>query len=226
MLRSKSILFVILILFLSVSPVFSISMKDFRENLEDSWGKVMDFKAEMVQETVYPGQAAGTYKGAIKLKQPGMFRLDFSEPLAYLFVCDGKQLTQIDFGKQAARTEWLAETEAELMTIGLLRDEADRDPNRFNDPDYDKSLEDEMLGNRKTYRLTVFPMKAGSEFIIRQLWVDAETFLPVRLYIENSAGIKMTMSFKESRVNENIEYGQFSFEVPDTYEFSDKTKDN
>jgi outer membrane lipoprotein-sorting protein len=213
----------IVILLLSALPtldtVSALSVEEIAASFKKKYEKTNNFSADFEQTTFVAGQKR-VAKGKLNFQKPNLLRQRYSNPtnpedMVQLVVSDGKTLwSYTPLINQVTKQELAQDESSKELLPGFGQSLENVEKN------YSLSLVEDKLAEKQGIHVVELVPKRNDEsidsmFDVLQLWIRDKDSIPVQfMYKDGKNQITLVLSFKNVKINENIDESTFKFEVP------------
>jgi outer membrane lipoprotein-sorting protein len=184
-----------------------VSINDIKALMTEKFQSIEDYTADFkwVNGDVH-------YQGAIKYKKPDKILLDFNEPKDQKIVSNGKVLyIYIPYLKVVCQQSLSESTESNILSTA-----SETGLSKLLD-DYSFSFYDtsspQPFGNTRAYHMKLLQLKPKVGFKQMDLWVS-ENGIILQSNGTSPNGVKVSLTFSNIRLNEELPDYIFDFEVP------------
>jgi outer membrane lipoprotein-sorting protein len=215
-----------LLMLVMLDVAFSLSVNEIVKNFRKKYEKTNNFSADFEQTTIVAGRKR-VANGRLSFQKPNLLRQEYLDPsdpkhTTQLIVSDGQTLwSYTPLINQVTKTK-LEQDESHMELLpGFGRELENIEKN------YSLSIvEDKLAGKRGIHSVELIPVpaKVGAPqerdevsdlFDVLQVWIRDEDSVPVQfMYKHRKNETTFVLSFKNIKINENIDESTFKFEVP------------
>lgn len=217
LLQGISIFILLTLIFLDTA--LALDVKEIIGNFRKKYESVKNFNANFEQTTIIAGQKR-IAKGKLNFQKPNLLRQEYTDPsnpktMTQLIVADGKiiwsytplinQIIKQGPIEDGSRMELLPGFGQSLENI---------------DKNYSLSLVVDELAEKSGVHVVEFTPKShiiGSStvFDVMRIWVRDKDSMPVQfMYKDQKNETTFVLSFKDVKINENLDESVFKFEPP------------
>ncbi len=209
----------LLLTFILLGSAFAIDVDEIATNFREKYESVKNFSANFEQTTIVAGTKR-VARGKLSFQKPNLLRQEYSDPanpenMTQLIVADGKIIwSYTPLINQITKQELIQdESRMELMP-GFGRSLENIEKN------YSLSLaEDELAEKIGIHVVELIPrnqnLGSGAMFDVLQVWIRDVDSVPVQFkYKDQKNETTFVLSFKEVKINENLDESVFKFEPP------------
>lgn len=209
----------LLLLLVMLDIAFALSVEEMVSNFRKKYEKMSNFSADF-EQTVFIAGRKRVANGTLNFQKPNLLRQKYFEPsnpehMTQLIVSDGQNLWAYTPLINQVTRQRLAQDESRMELLpGFGRSLENIEKN------YSLSLvEDKVAEKRGVHVVELRPKKqdGSSEpmFDVLQVWVRDEDSVPVQfMYKDEKNETTFVLSFKNVKINENLDGATFKFEVP------------
>ena len=213
------IVILLLSILLTLDTVSALSVEEIAASFKKKYEKMNNFSADFEQTTFVAGQKR-VAKGKLNFQKPNLLRQRYSNPtnpedMMQLVVSDGKTLwSYTPLINQVTKQELAQDESSKELLPGFGQSLENVEKN------YSLSLVEDKLAEKQGIHVVEIVPKRNDEsidsmFDVLQLWIRDKDSIPVQfMYKDGKNQITLVLSFKNVKINENIDESTFKFEVP------------
>ena len=209
-----------LLLMLMIFNIASaISVDEIVDNFKKKYEKISNFSTDFEQTTIVVGNKR-VANGKLIFQKPNLLKQKYLDPanpehMTQLIISDGQTLwSYTPLVNQATRQQLVQDESRMELLPGFGRSMENIEKN------YSLSLiEDELAEKRGIHVVELKPKShyanSSSMFDVLQVWIKDEDSVPVQfMYKDEKNEMTFILSFKNIKVNEDLDKSIFKFEVP------------
>ena len=149
-------------------------------------------------------------KGKLYQAGPNAFAMRFSDPPDEAIVIDGTHVWVYTPSTAPGQVIRMRMETDPVYGANLLARILDRPAERYES----SWLRTDTVGGRRAEVVAIVPRGANVNFTRAVLWLDREDWLPRRIELDESPGIRRILTLSQLRPNAAIPRAQFEFKVP------------
>ena len=211
-------IFLLLALIL-LDAAFAIDVEEIARNFRQKYENVKNFRANFEQTTIVADRKR-IARGKLSFQKPNLLRQEYSNPtnpedMTQLIVSDGKTLwSYTPLINQITKQELVQDESSMELLPGFGRSLENVDKN------YSLSLVvDELAEKSGAHVVELIPrgqvMDSNTMFDILRVWIRDEDSVPIQfMYKDQKNETIFVLSFKDVRINEDLDESVFKFEPP------------
>jgi len=210
---------IFLLLMLFVNIVFALSIEEIAKNFRERYKKTNNFSADF-EETKFVAGRKHIARGKLSFQKPNLLRQEYFDPsnpenMTVLIVSDGQTLwSYTPLINQVIKQKVLQNEGSLELLPGFGRSMENVEKN------YSLSLvKDELAEKNRVHAVELIPKVqdeiSESMFDTLQVWIRDEDSVPVQfMYKHKKNEMTFILSFKNVKLNEDLDKSTFEFEVP------------